>query len=96
MSIDQNREHPDYPPPSGDPQGDRCICGGIRHWHAVAPYGCDDCDCAEFTRYDGLHRWYWTGLDFRCTLCGEITMDEQALAEMREPDDDLGSIEAAT
>lgn len=41
-------EHPDYPPHNGDPQADRCICGGIRHWHAVAPYGCDDCDCTEF------------------------------------------------
>ena len=40
--------HPDYPPANGDPQGDRCICGGIRHWHAVAPYGCDDCDCRAF------------------------------------------------
>lgn len=40
--------HPDYPPPNGDPSGDRCICGGIRHWHAVAPYGCDDCDCTGF------------------------------------------------
>ena len=42
--------HPDYPPHNGDPQADRCVCGGIRHWHAVAPYGCDDCDCIEFTR----------------------------------------------
>ena len=41
-------KHPDYPSPNGDPQGDRCVCGGIRHWHAVAPYGCDDCDCTEF------------------------------------------------
>lgn len=42
-------EHPTYPPANGDPQGDRCVCGGIRHWHARAPYGCDDCDCTAFT-----------------------------------------------
>ena len=44
--------HPDYPPANGDPQGDRCICGGIRHWHAIAPYGCDDCDCRSFLTPD--------------------------------------------
>lgn len=42
--------HPDYSecqfPPGG---GDRCVCGGVRHWHAKAPYGCDDCkSCSEF------------------------------------------------
>ena len=41
--------HPDYPQDRGTPQGDRCTCGGIRYWHAAAPYGCDDCDCAMFT-----------------------------------------------
>lgn len=40
--------HPDYPPHNGDPQTDRCVCGGIRHWHAVDPHGCDDCDCTSF------------------------------------------------
>lgn len=40
--------HPDYPPANGDPEGDRCVCSGIRHWHAVAPYGCDDCECSTF------------------------------------------------
>ena len=44
--------HPEYPPHNGDPQADRCICGGIRHWHAVAPYGCDDCDCNTFLALD--------------------------------------------
>lgn len=27
---------------------DRCKCGGVRHWHAIAPRGCDDCECREF------------------------------------------------
>lgn len=39
--------HPDYQPGSG-PQGDRCLCGGIRYWHAAPPHGCDDCDCTAF------------------------------------------------
>ena len=81
--------HPDYPPPNGDPSGDRCICGGIRHWHAVAPYGCDDCPCTEFTpaisSHYGLHRWYWTGAEFRCELCGMLTTEAEALADMGEP-----------
>jgi hypothetical protein len=42
--------HPDYSgrtfPPGG---GDRCTCGGVRHWHAKPPSGCDDCECSEFT-----------------------------------------------
>jgi len=42
-------KHPDYPIRHGIPSMDRCICGGVRHWHAVAPYGCDDCPCEEFT-----------------------------------------------
>jgi len=42
--------HPDYSactfPPGG---GDRCACGGVRHWHASPPYGCDDCkECTAF------------------------------------------------
>ena len=42
--------HPDYSactfPPGG---GDRCVCGGVRHWHAAPPYGCDDCkECTAF------------------------------------------------
>ena len=48
--------HPDYPQDRGTPQGDRCVCGGIRYWHAVAPYGCDDCDCTEFHRYPADER----------------------------------------
>ena len=44
--------HPNYPPHNGDPQADRCVCGGIRHWHAIAPYGCDDCSCEAFTGVD--------------------------------------------
>ena len=28
---------------------DRCVCGGVRHWHAREPYGCDDCDCKQFS-----------------------------------------------
>lgn len=40
--------HPDYPQDRGNPQGDRCVCGGIRYWHAVHPYGCDDCECSTF------------------------------------------------
>ena len=30
------------------PNHDPCVCGGIRHWHAVKPHGCDDCPCTEF------------------------------------------------
>ena len=41
-------EHPEYPIRHGVPAMDRCKCGGVRHWHAMPPYGCDDCDCAEF------------------------------------------------
>ena len=41
-------EHPTYPIRHGVPAMDRCICGGVRHWHALAPNGCDDCDCEEF------------------------------------------------
>jgi len=40
--------HPTYPIRHGAPAMDRCTCGGVRHWHAVAPYGCDDCECTEF------------------------------------------------
>jgi hypothetical protein len=39
--------HPDYPT-GPSPELDRCTCGGVRHWHARAPYGCDDCPCAQF------------------------------------------------
>jgi hypothetical protein len=48
VSVDA-KKHPDYPIRHGIPAMDRCICGGVRHWHAVAPYGCDDCECTEFT-----------------------------------------------
>jgi hypothetical protein len=48
VSVDA-KTHPDYPIRHGIPAMDRCICGGVRHWHAVAPYGCDDCECTEFT-----------------------------------------------
>ena len=41
-------QHPDYPVRRGDPPMDRCVCGGVRHWHAPVPRGCDDCDCVEF------------------------------------------------
>lgn len=41
-------EHPDYPVRHGDPAMDRCTCSGVRHWHALAPYGCDDCECKKF------------------------------------------------
>ena len=40
--------HPEYPIRHGVPAMDRCKCGGVLHWHAAAPYGCDDCDCAGF------------------------------------------------
>ena len=40
--------HPGYHPDETKPGGDRCVCGGIRHWHAPAPWGCDDCPCTEF------------------------------------------------
>ena len=42
--------HPDYSnsAPRGTSAGDRCVCGGVRYWHAKAPYGCDDCPCTEF------------------------------------------------
>jgi hypothetical protein len=42
----QAEKHPDYPIRHGVPAMDRCICGGVRHWHA--PDGCDDCDCRGF------------------------------------------------
>lgn len=41
-------DHPTYPIRHGIPAMDRCICGGVRHWHAVEPNGCDDCDCEAF------------------------------------------------
>ena len=41
-------KHPNYPVRKGDPALDRCVCGGVRHWHAVEPHGCDDCPCDEF------------------------------------------------
>ena len=44
----ETRKHPDYPVRPGNPAMDRCTCGGVRHWHALAPRGCDDCDCREF------------------------------------------------
>lgn len=47
--------HPDYGPGPqsidmyhGVPGNTRCVCGGIAHWHAVAPHGCDDCRCERF------------------------------------------------
>jgi hypothetical protein len=42
--------HPDYSRCEwADPaSGDQCECGGVRHWHAKTPLGCDDCSCAEF------------------------------------------------
>jgi hypothetical protein len=45
VSVDAEK-HPDYPIRHGVPAMDRCICGGVRHWHA--PDGCDDCDCRGF------------------------------------------------
>ena len=33
LMEEQTMTHPDYPPPDGNPQADRCVCGGIRHWH---------------------------------------------------------------
>ena len=42
-------DHPQYEEGlSDDPRGDRCVCGGIRNWHAPSPHGCDDCPCTEF------------------------------------------------
>lgn len=41
-------DHPTYPIRHGIPAMDRCICGGVRHWHAESPNGCDDCDCEAF------------------------------------------------
>lgn len=41
--------HPDYRSDPNTFSGERCECGGIRHWHAPSPYGCDDCDCTAFT-----------------------------------------------
>lgn len=42
--------HPDYSVCTWDvpSHGDRCICGGVRYWHAVAGLGCDDCPCEDF------------------------------------------------
>ncbi len=41
-------EHPDYPIRRHDREMDRCVCGGVRHWHAKEPHGCDDCECEGF------------------------------------------------
>jgi hypothetical protein len=41
-------KHPDYPVRDGDPEMDRCVCGGVRHWHAADGIGCDDCGCLAF------------------------------------------------
>jgi hypothetical protein len=50
--ADTKVTHPDYPVREGDPELDRCVCGGVRHWHgasvAEGGEGCDDCDCPEF------------------------------------------------
>ena len=69
--------HPDYPPHNGDPEADRCVCGGIRHWHAVAPYGCDDCDCTEFHPIEPAYQQAWASRWFKhgncethCVECG--------------------------
>ena len=44
-------QHPNYR--IGDPDdanAARCVCGGIRYWHATLEGGgCEDCDCLEFT-----------------------------------------------
>ena len=52
--MNTKTKHPDYlwatAEDPGNPKHDRCICGGIRYWHAVHPYGCDDCGCNEFVR----------------------------------------------
>lgn len=76
--------HPDYPQDRGNPQGDRCVCGGIRYWHAVAPHGCDDCGCTQFIKACD-HAWHWTGERFACAICSGPTSERQALADMGEP-----------
>lgn len=42
--------HPAYSPDwTRQSGGERCICGGIKHWHATPEGGgCDDCPCTEF------------------------------------------------
>lgn len=46
-------QHPNYEIREGDPNGDRCECGGIYYWHAtVEGGGCEDCGCEEFHRAD--------------------------------------------
>lgn len=49
--------HPDYSRVSGRwttdmnhgvPGDTKCVCGGIAHWHAPSPDGCDDCPCTRF------------------------------------------------
>lgn len=50
--------HPDYRPVAayavnnihGVSGNTPCTCGGIAHYHAIAPHGCDDCSCTEFQR----------------------------------------------
>lgn len=43
-------DHRAYPIRRGDRRYERCTCGGVRHFHAPAPNGCDDCEeCSEFT-----------------------------------------------
>jgi hypothetical protein len=46
--VTTETQHPDYPIRRGDQPMDRCVCGGVRHWHAPVPRGCDDCNCVEF------------------------------------------------
>jgi len=44
--------HPDHGRIDGEPRAnggdDPCVCGGTRYFHALAPHGCDDCDCEAF------------------------------------------------
>lgn len=40
--------HPEYPVDPSNGELDRCVCGGVRHWHGTGT-GCeDDCGCRTF------------------------------------------------
>jgi hypothetical protein len=47
-------QHPNYKNQTRDDiQAARCVCGGIRYWHATLEGGgCEDCDCPQFTAAD--------------------------------------------
>jgi hypothetical protein len=48
-------QHPDYFAYGKAPgsSSDRCVCGGIRYWHATPEGGgCEDCPCEKFELAD--------------------------------------------